>query len=110
MSNTTQPSPSSGPQLQTRRTTFIRRIIPTLLALTCALTLVTAGFFPGNAVTPAQALANNLALTPPMGFNDWNAFGCGVTEQEIKQATDFIASHLKSAGYQYVNVDDCWMS
>ncbi|NUR63825.1 MAG: hypothetical protein HOV87_34965, partial [Catenulispora sp.] len=29
---------------------------------------------------PAQALGNNLALTPQMGFNDWNAYGCNVSE------------------------------
>ncbi|NUR60175.1 MAG: alpha-galactosidase, partial [Catenulispora sp.] len=28
----------------------------------------------------AQALGNNLALTPQMGFNDWNAYGCNVSE------------------------------
>ena len=37
---------------------------------------------------PAQALANNLALTPPMGWNDWNAFGCNVTEALVKQTAD----------------------
>ena len=25
---------------------------------------------------PAAALDNGLALTPPMGWNDWNTFGC----------------------------------
>ena len=34
---------------------------------------------------PAAALGNGLALTPPMGFNDWNAFGCDVSESLIKQ-------------------------
>ena len=31
--------------------------------------------------TPALALGNGLALTPPMGWNDWNAFGCNVSER-----------------------------
>jgi alpha-galactosidase len=50
-----------------------------------------------------------LARTPPMGFNDWNAFGCNVSEQLIKETADFfITSGLKEAGYQFVNIDDCW--
>jgi alpha-galactosidase len=58
-----------------------------------------------------QALDNGLALTPPMGFNDWNAFGCNVSEQLIKQTADFfVSSGMKAAGYDYVNIDDCWMT
>ena len=64
--------------------------------------------------TAAVALDNGLALTPPMGFNDWNAVGCGVTEAFIKQTADFIHTHqvngrtLQQDGYQFVNIDDCW--
>jgi alpha-galactosidase len=61
--------------------------------------------------TPAAALDNGLATTPPMGFNDWNAFGCNVSEQLIEQTADyFVTSGLKAAGYTYVNIDDCWMT
>jgi alpha-galactosidase len=59
---------------------------------------------------PAAALDNGLAKTPPMGFNDWNAFGCNVDEQLIEQTADFfVSSGLKDAGYKYVNIDDCWL-
>jgi alpha-galactosidase len=59
----------------------------------------------------AGALDNGLAKTPPMGFNDWNAFGCNVSEQLIKQTADFfVSSGMKAAGYDYVNIDDCWMT
>src|SRR3954452_18926265 len=58
---------------------------------------------------PAAALDNGLARTPPMGFNDWNAFGCSVNEQLIEQTADaMVANGMKAAGYQYVNIDDCW--
>jgi alpha-galactosidase len=61
--------------------------------------------------TPAAAAENGLARTPPMGFNDWNAFGCNVSEQLIKETADiFVTSGLKDAGYTYVNIDDCWMT
>ncbi len=50
-----------------------------------------------------------LALTPPMGFNNWNTTGCDINEQMIRDMADiFVAKGLKDAGYQYVNVDDCW--
>jgi len=59
---------------------------------------------------PAQALPNNLALTPPMGWNDWNAYGCNVSETLVKQTADrMVSSGLAASGYQYVNIDDCWM-
>jgi alpha-galactosidase len=59
----------------------------------------------------AHALGNGLALTPPMGWNDWNAYGCNVSEQLVEQTA--LAMHndgMQAAGYRYVNIDDCWMS
>jgi alpha-galactosidase len=52
---------------------------------------------------------NGLALTPPMGWNSWNKYGCDINEAIIrKQADAIVASGMKSAGYAYVVVDDCW--
>ena len=57
----------------------------------------------------AQALDNGLALTPPMGWNSWNKFGCDVSESLIKSVADAMATNgMKDAGYQYVIIDDCW--
>jgi alpha-galactosidase len=51
----------------------------------------------------------NLALTPPMGWNSWNKFGCNVSDELIRGMADAMAkSGLKEAGYQYVVIDDCW--
>jgi alpha-galactosidase len=56
-----------------------------------------------------QQLDNGLAATPPMGWNDWNAFGCSVDQQLVEQTADtMVASGMRDAGYQYVNIDDCW--
>src|SRR5712691_7722773 len=50
-----------------------------------------------------------LASTPPMGWNSWNKFGCNVSEDLIRQIADaMVASGMKDAGYQYVVIDDCW--
>jgi alpha-galactosidase len=51
----------------------------------------------------------DLARTPPMGWNSWNHFGCDVDEELIRETADaMVESGMKSAGYEYVNIDDCW--
>ena len=58
---------------------------------------------------PAVALDNGLARTPPMGWNSWNSFGCNVNEALVKATADaMVSTGMKDAGYQYVNIDDCW--
>jgi len=60
---------------------------------------------------PAQSrqLDRSLALTPPMGFNTWNKFGCNVSDALIRGIADaMVASGMRDAGYQYVVIDDCW--
>ncbi|HEY5055164.1 MAG TPA: glycoside hydrolase family 27 protein [Acidobacteriaceae bacterium] len=58
----------------------------------------------------ARGLDNGVARTPPMGWNSWNKFACkGINEEVIRASADAIASNgMKDAGYQYVNMDDCW--
>ena len=59
--------------------------------------------------TKSTVQAQQLAQTPPMGWNSWNKFGCDVSEQLIREMADaMVSSGLKAAGYQYVNIDDCW--
>jgi len=57
----------------------------------------------------ARAWDNGVSLTPPMGWNSWNKFGCNVSEDMIKSMADaMVTSGMKDAGYQYVVIDDCW--
>lgn len=59
--------------------------------------------------TRAPLHDNGLALTPPMGWNSWNKFGCNVSDKLIREVADAItANGMKDAGYQYVTIDDCW--
>jgi alpha-galactosidase len=52
---------------------------------------------------------NTIALTPPMGWNSWNGFGCDVTEANVRSAADaMVASGLVNHGWTYINIDDCW--
>jgi alpha-galactosidase len=57
------------------------------------------------------ALDNGVGLTPAMGWNSWNRFRCeGLNEDLIKEvASAIVSTGLRDAGYQYVNIDDCWM-
>ena len=58
--------------------------------------------------TPAM-LDNGLALTPPMGWNSWNKFGCNVSDKLIREVADAISANgMREAGYQFVTIDDCW--
>jgi alpha-galactosidase len=50
-----------------------------------------------------------LAKTPPMGWNSWNKYGCNVSETLIMGMADaMVSSGMKDAGYEYVVIDDCW--
>lgn len=63
----------------------------------------------GRVPKPRILLNNNMALTPPMGWNSWNSFGCDVSEQIIRETADaMISTGLHDHGYKYINLDDCW--
>ena len=87
----------------------MRRTVLTALAAVAA--LIGSGVLGATAATPALALDNGLALTPQMGFNNWNLTQCGAQFNEafVEGIADtLVSTGLKDAGYQYVNLDDCW--
>jgi len=61
-------------------------------------------------ITGAEAQKfQELAQTPPMGWNSWNKFGCNVDENMIREIADaMVSSGMKDAGYEYIVIDDCW--
>jgi alpha-galactosidase len=65
-----------------------------------------------NRVPPSldpSRTANDLARTPPMGWNSWNKFGCSISETTVRSVADaLVSSGMKDAGYSYVVIDDCW--
>ncbi|MGA5821557.1 glycoside hydrolase family 27 protein [Kitasatospora sp. NPDC094028] len=84
---------------------------PWVAALAAVLSVAPFAVAPAAGAPVAASAGAALAPTPPMGWNDWNAFGCKVDEQLVEQSADAIVdTGLKAAGYQYVNIDDCWMS
>lgn len=69
---------------------------------------LTAGF---DAVGPVKAVTCHLPAEPnphgpPMGWNSWNTYAENINENKVKaQADAMVASGMKDAGYEYVNVD-----
>ncbi len=51
-----------------------------------------------------------LAQTPPMGWNSWNAFEQKIDEKTIKEIADaLVRSGMRDAGYRYLVLDDGWL-
>nr|WP_288027257.1 glycoside hydrolase family 27 protein [Arthrobacter sp.] len=85
----------------------MRKLLRLTLPLVIAAAAVPIALF--MAQSPAQALENGLNRTPQMGWNDWNSFGCNVSDSLIRQTADtMVSSGMAAAGYKYVNIDDCW--
>ncbi len=55
-----------------------------------------------------SGFAQLLAPTPPMGWNSWDAYGTTIREGEVKANADYMANHLRKAGWQYIIVDIEW--
>ncbi len=83
-----------------------QRSFPILAFLACLLVATSV-----TLLTPAASAQTStpLAQTPPMGWNSWNKFGCNVSDKLIREMADAMVSNgMQAAGYQYVNIDDCW--
>jgi alpha-galactosidase len=78
-----------------RKSEIMKTIVSLILCLTCSCAF-------------GQKF-DELAKTPPMGWNSWNTFQRGVSEKLIRETADTMTTNgMKDAGYQYVNIDDCW--
>jgi alpha-galactosidase len=56
-------------------------------------------------------IGDQLALTPPMGWNSWNAYGLTVDAAKVRAVADaMVSSGLAAHGWTYVNIDDGWES
>jgi alpha-galactosidase len=78
-------------------------IAVTVLAILLAPTTLSA---PGSSTASDS---RGLARTPPMGWDPWDAYGCAVSAKLIEQtAKAMVQNGMKAAGYEYVDIDDCW--
>jgi hypothetical protein len=54
-------------------------------------------------------IGNNMALTPPLGWNSWNCWGLEVSDQRVRSSADaLVQSGLINHGWTYLNIDDGW--
>ena len=52
---------------------------------------------------------DQIALTPPMGWNSWNCFAGAVSADRVKRAAAaLVKSGLINHGWTYINIDDYW--
>ncbi|MGA7829645.1 MAG: glycoside hydrolase family 27 protein [Terracidiphilus sp.] len=55
----------------------------------------------------AAAPAQNLAPTPPMGWNSWDAYGFTINEADFK-ANAAVLAKFEQFGWQYAVIDEGW--
>jgi alpha-galactosidase len=59
--------------------------------------------------TLEMKVGETLALTPPMGWNNYNAFRLRISDELIRaQADAMVSGGLADHGYVYLNIDDGW--
>ena len=51
---------------------------------------------------------NNFAKHPPMGWNSYDYYDTTVNEAQVRSNAEYMASHLKEYGWEYVVVDIQW--
>lgn len=85
----------------------MKKIICTFLALGLSITALAQG----NTHQLETGKFNGLANTPPMGWNSWNTFETHIDEKLVKETADImVASGMVAAGYNYIVLDDGWMT
>ena len=54
-------------------------------------------------------IGDAIALTPPLGWNSWNAWGLSVDQEKVlASARTFKEKGLMNHGWSFINVDDGW--
>lgn len=51
---------------------------------------------------------NQIAETPPMGWNSYDYYDTAVTEEQVRANADYMAEHLAEYGWEYIVVDIQW--
>ncbi|KAI0725087.1 glycoside hydrolase superfamily [Fomitopsis betulina] len=60
-------------------------------------------------VPTASAIKNGVGQLPVLGYNTWNAYYCNIDETLIIDTANLMQElGLKAAGYNQMNLDDCW--
>jgi alpha-galactosidase len=71
-------------------------------------------FFAENALGKTSrpfkiVVGDDISPTPPMGWNSYNCFGTGISqERELSAARDIVKAGLDQHGWTYINMDGGW--
>lgn len=89
----------------------MRRLKTLILTLVFLFVQVVSGIALNISPVTVEASDNGLAITPPMGWNSWNKYGGNINADLIMRMADYmVSSGMQAAGYEYINIDDCWMA
>src|ERR1035438_936268 len=92
-------------RIKTHRFDIMHRPLQSLL-IVCILT--SAMFLPAGAQQLPPRNQKLKAPTPPMGWNNWDAYGETINEAQVRANAEWMAQHLKQFGWQYVVIDEGW--
>jgi alpha-galactosidase len=73
--------------------------------------LAVAGLFSMLAASQqvaAQQPQSNVAATPPMGWNSWDAYGLTITEPQFRANVEVLRDKLLPFGWNYAVIDEGW--
>lgn len=62
----------------------------------------------GAGKSEVAKMKSNLAVTPPMGWNSFDAYDCRINEKEFKATVDYMAENLLQYGWNYAVIDYIW--
>jgi len=82
--------------------------ISTSLVLVCLVVLSEAAPANLSGDQNEKRVSDGVGVTPAMGFNNWNSGLSSSAATALAAANAFVSLGLKTAGYQYINIDDTW--
>jgi hypothetical protein len=82
------------------------------LSWACILSILVLADPSARTQTPSPTVqatpAVKVALTPPMGWNSWDAYGLTISEEQFRANVKVEANELKSFGWNYAVIDEGW--
>lgn len=76
---------------------------------TCEVTVAASNRHGRAARTLRIVVGDEIALTPPMGWNSWGSVGPKVCEADVRRAAEaMVRLRLVDHGWHYINIDDAW--
>ncbi|MGH9405005.1 MAG: glycoside hydrolase family 27 protein [Terriglobia bacterium] len=87
---------------------YFAKLLPAVLLLVFAGIVTTPSFAAAAQNGTAASYPGHLAMTPPMGWNSYDAYWGDVNEAEVRANADYMAKHLAKYGWKYIVVDYYW--